>query len=251
MKISKAQRLKNRRNIIRAGVDLMIEKGFKSATMREIARRSKIGEATIYNYFPTKESILFAYYEDHFICCTEKLKEIEDFNTYSFQEQVQAYFETSLELFLPDREFVELSYKQVFFSLSRNYQLFEPLRKQFLLAMGDMFEAATEVDELPALVFSDLVVQLFWDYYIGVLAYWLADKSPRFDDTTVLIDKSLDLSVALLKSGIVNKMFDLAVILFKTHVLSRLPNIKHHFDMAHVVKREFMGGMNAGGDTGK
>ena len=151
------------------------------------------------------------------------------------------YFETSLTLFLPDREFIELSYKNVFFSLSQNYQLFEPIRKQFLLAITDMLEAAIEAEELPALMFSELVVQLFWDYYIAVLAYWLADKSSQFEDTSILIDKSLDLGVALLKSGIVNKMFDLSIMLFKTHVLSRLPSLKGRVELAQKVKREFMG----------
>lgn len=249
MKISQKQRIKNRQRIIRTSVDLMIEKGFKSATMREIARRSEIGDATIYNYFPTKESILFAFYEDHFQNCAEKLKTIKDFNTYSFQEQVQSYVETSLELFLPDREFVDLSYKTIFFSLSQNYQLFEPIRKQFILAISDMFDAAVEVEELPPVVFSELVIQLFWDYYIAVLAYWLNDRSPQFVDTSVLIDKSLGLFVALLKSGVVNKMFDLTVMLFKTHVLSRLPNLKNHVDMARTVKREFMGSIHANRNT--
>jgi AcrR family transcriptional regulator len=251
MKISQKKRLENRQKIIRAGVDLMIEKGYKSATMRDIARHSEISDATIYNYFPTKESILFAYYEDHFISCTEKLKTIKDFNTYSFQEQVQTYFETSLELFLSDREFVELSYKIVFFSLSQNNRLFEPIRKQFIQALSDMFEAAIAVDELPSLVFSELVVQLFWDYYIAVLAYWLMDKSHQFGDTSVLIDKSLDLCVALLKSGIVNKIFDLTIMLFKTHILSRLPNLKNQVDMAHAVKRKFMESIHADRDTRK
>ena len=241
MKISQKQRKKNRRKIIGVCVDLMIEKGFKAATMREIARRSEISDATIYNYFPTKESILYAYYEDHFLDCSKKLQAVEDFNAYSFQEQIQTYFETSLTLFLPDREFVALSYKTVFFSLSQNYQLFEPIRKQFLLAINDMLEAAIEVEEMPPLVFSEFVVQLFWDYYIAVLAYWLADESPQFEDTSILIDKSLDLGVALLKSGVFNKMFDLSIMLFKTHVLSRLPNLKTHVDLAQKVKREFMG----------
>ncbi|NNG02048.1 MAG: TetR family transcriptional regulator [Desulfobacteraceae bacterium] len=251
MKISQKQKQDNRRKIIRAAVDLMIDKGFKAATMRQIARCSEVGDATIYNYFPTKEAILFAYYEDHFQLCAASLKAIDNFNTFTFQEQIQTYFETSLELYLPDREFVALSYKTVFFSLSQNYQLFEPIRRQFILAVGDMFEAAMEVDELPPLVFSELVVQLFWDYYIAVLAYWLNDTSPRFGDTSILIDKSLDLSMTLLKSGVVNKMFDLAVMLFKTHILSKLPNLKNHVDMAHAVKREFMGGIHADRDSGK
>ena len=112
-----------------------------------------------------------------------------------------------------------------------------------------MFEAAVEVEELPPIVISELVIQLFWDYYIAVLAYWLNDKSPQFADTSVLIDKSLDLFAALLKSGVVNKMFDLAVMLFKTHVLSRLPNLKEEVDLARTVKREFMGSIHANRNT--
>ncbi len=114
MNISKEQKQKNRRLIIQAAVELMIEKGLKAAAMREIAKNAGIGAATIYNYFPTKESILFAYYEDHLRGCMEKIKSIDGFNEFSFQEQLQTLMETSLELFLPDREFVELSFKREF-----------------------------------------------------------------------------------------------------------------------------------------
>ncbi len=129
--------------------------------------------------------------------------------------------------------------------------MFEPIRQQFIAAIKEMFDAAVEVEEIPPLMFSELVMQLFWDYYIAVLAYWLNDASPNFDDTTVLIDKSMDLTAALLKAGVVNKMFDLTVMLFKTHVLNRLPRLKNHVNMAHALKREFMGGIDADRDSGK
>ena len=58
MKISKQQKLENRRKIIESAVDLVIEKDLKSATMREISRHAGIADATIYNYFPTKEAIV-------------------------------------------------------------------------------------------------------------------------------------------------------------------------------------------------
>ncbi|MHC1712231.1 MAG: TetR/AcrR family transcriptional regulator [Solidesulfovibrio sp.] len=64
MKISEEQKRKNRDEIIRAAVDAITEKGMKGATMREIAKKAGLGDATIYNYFPTKEAIVYAYYED-------------------------------------------------------------------------------------------------------------------------------------------------------------------------------------------
>ncbi len=242
MKISREQKEENRRVIVRAAVDLMTEKGFKSATMRDIARMSQMSDATIYHYFPTKESILFAYYEDHMIECIDTLRGISDYNTYSFQEQVQTLVETSLDRLNSDRAFVALSYKQVFLSsLGLSSQEIDPIRNRFVEAVRDMLDAAVEVGEIPASAFPNLVVQLFWDYYLGVLAYWLADTSKKRENTTVLIDKTLDLATALLQSGVLNKVFDLAVVLFKSHVLSRLPNLNNFDHEIRTVKRKFMG----------
>ena len=83
MKISQEQKAENRSAIIRAAVDSISEKGFKSATMRQIAKSAGVGDATIYNYFATKEAILFGYYEDHMQACIGALKQLEAFHTFS------------------------------------------------------------------------------------------------------------------------------------------------------------------------
>ena len=54
MKISNKQKMINRKKIIGVAVDIMVDNGFKSATMRAIAKEAEFGDATIYNYFPTK-----------------------------------------------------------------------------------------------------------------------------------------------------------------------------------------------------
>ncbi len=251
MKISKEQKEKNRRLIIQAAVDLMIEKGLKAATMREIAKNAGIGAATIYNYFPTKESILFAYYEDHLQLCTEKIKSIRGFNEFSLQEQLQTLIETSLDLFLADREFVETSFKTIFFTMSQNYQRVKPIRDLFIHMVRDMFEAAEEVGEIPEQMFQDLIYQLFWDFYVGMVIYWLSDSSDSFTDASVMIDKSLDVTCALLKSGVANKVFDMATFLFKNHVLNRMDFIKERVNVAYEIKREFMGEADAGRNSNR
>ena len=58
-----AKLLKNPRKgakIIKAAESIFAEKGFQSATISDIAKKAKVSEATIYEYFSSKEELLFA-----------------------------------------------------------------------------------------------------------------------------------------------------------------------------------------------
>ena len=46
--------------ILKAAESIFAKKGFHEATISEIARRSKVSEATIYEYFSSKEELLFS-----------------------------------------------------------------------------------------------------------------------------------------------------------------------------------------------
>ena len=240
MKISQEQKSENRRKLIRAAVDLVIEKEGKSVTMREVARRAGVGDATIYNYFPTKEAIFYAYYEDHVEGCLEKLKSMDAFHTFSLQEQLQSLFDVSFQLYLPDRDFVAVTFRNVWLSGSREWGRLKPIRSGFLSAIRDIIAAAEEVGEIPEQVFQELMGQFFLDAYIAAVVYWLADTSDNFENTAVLIDRGLDLTCAMLKAGIANKVFDMAVFLFKNHVLTRMDAFATPFKDAARVKRRFM-----------
>ncbi len=243
MKINAKQKAANRSKIIRTAVEAIIEKGYKSATMRSIARSAGLGEATIYNYFPTKESILYAYYLEHFENCIEQLQSIEDFNKYAFQEQLQTFFECSLELMLPDREFVGKSFNVIFFSMSHNFKHLKPIRTQFINIVDDIFKAAIEVGEIPDQVFQEIIYQIFFDYYVGIVIYWLKDTSEHFNDTTLFLDKSMDLTCTVLKTDLFNKCCDLAIFLFKNHVLNRMHFANDKIDTVDRIKRAFTGGV--------
>lgn len=246
MKISQEQKRINRKNIIAAAVDLIIEKGFQDATMRQIARQAGMGDATIYNYFPTKEAILFGYYEDHMHACIAELKTIESLHTFSLQEQLESLFDTSLALYLPDREFVAATFRQVMLTGSRDWKRLKPIRSVFLAAIRDMLSAAAEVGEIPDPVFEDLISQLFMDGYLGLIVYWLGDDSDAFAHTSVLQDHCLDLACALLKVGLANKVFDVIVFLFKTHVIHRMDALMAPLPNSDGIKRRFMEGANEG-----
>ena len=49
-----------KKQIIAAAAKVFAEKGFQEATIAEIAKKAKISEASIYEYFTTKEGLLFS-----------------------------------------------------------------------------------------------------------------------------------------------------------------------------------------------
>jgi AcrR family transcriptional regulator len=242
MKISNQQKLENRHTIIKVAVELIGDNGLKATTMRQIARQAGIGDATIYNYFPTKEAILYGYYEDHIRACIEALKVLPEFERFSLQEQIQTLFDTSLSLYLPDREFVANTFHQTLLAGSGDWARLKPIRALFLTAIGDMLTAAAEVGEIPDQVFEELINQFFMEAYLGVIVYWLADTSDGFSNTSVLVDRGLDLACALLKAGIANKLFDMALFLFKTHIVYRMEALASlsPFKASGKLKRRFM-----------
>ena len=63
MKISQSAKEKTKIKILQASVDLIIEKGFENASLREMAKNAGVSNPTIYNYFPSKEKLLYAYIE--------------------------------------------------------------------------------------------------------------------------------------------------------------------------------------------
>ena len=222
MKVSQSAKVKTKAKILEEAVNLIIEKGFKNASMREMAKNAGVSNPTIYNYFPTKEKILYAYIEQKHKEAVDILQEIEDFNTYTLREQLQTLIETELELYLEDREFVIQISDMVFHSSGLKVESLYGTNEVFMEMVADMLEIAIEAGEISEPPFKEYLPKLFWDYYITVVAYWVKDDSEMFENTTQYIDHSMGVIEALLASEVLNKASDLGMFLFKTHLLSSL-----------------------------
>ncbi len=222
MKVSQSAKEKTKAKILEEAVNLIIEKGFKAASMREMAKNAGVSNPTIYNYFPTKEKILYAYVEQKHKETALILQEIEDFNTYTLREQLQTLIETELELYLEDREFIMQISDMVFQSGGLKLDTLYGNNEIFTEMVADMLSIAIEAEEIPKPPFEEHLPRLFWDYYIMVVAYWIKDDSENFENTTQFIDHSLGVVEALLQSNLLNKANDLGMFLFKTHLLGAL-----------------------------
>jgi len=109
-------------------------------------------------------------------------------------------------------------------------------------------ERAIEAGEIPDQPYQELLPRLFWDYQSGVLAYWLKDDSDNFANTTLFVDKSMEIVANLLHQGLVGKSLDLISFLFRTHVMSHFDNFNNDSQASSTdkkAKRRFMGADNA------
>lgn len=222
MKISQENKELTRRKILDCAVELIITQGFKEASMREIAKNAGVSNPTIYNYFPTKEQLLYAYIETKHQQAREILAGIEEFHTFTLREQLQTLIETELELYLEDREFVVQISEMAFHSTSIKLDALYDTNRIFVETVAEMIGIAIESGEIEKPPFSDLLPKLFWDYFVVVVAYWVNDESESFENTTQFIDHSMGLIEAVLNSSLLNKASDLGMFLFKKHLLSSI-----------------------------
>lgn len=240
MKVSEENKAKTRVKILEASVDVIVEKGYKSASMREIARRAGVGDATIYNYFSSKEKLLYGYCEHVQHQVMDELKAIDDFHEYSLHEQLQALVDMELQVWLPAREFLQEVFKLTFYSPASSMVHLAETQHLFTQMVTDMLEAAMEAGEIPDQPYQELLPRLFWDYQSGVLAYWLKDDSEGFANTTQLVDRSMEIIANILHQGLVGKSLDLLSFLFRTHVMTHFDSLSETRHVAKSVKREFM-----------
>jgi AcrR family transcriptional regulator len=242
VKISEQEKVQTRARILEAAVDVITEKGFKSASMREIAQRAKVGDATIYNYFPSKDKLLYGYCEDVQRRVMATLRGIDKFHEYTLGEQLQQLVDVELQTWLPAREFLQEVFKLTFYSPVAAYEHLDETRSLNVRMVVDLLDAAIEAGEIPEQPYRELLPRLFWDYQTGVLAYWLKDDSEGFANTTQLVDRSMELITGILHMGLLGKTLDLVSFVFRTHIMNHLESFGALRKTLQASKRRFMAG---------
>lgn len=223
MKISKDQKKKNFALLLKAAAQLSKSKNYSELTMRSIATEAKMSEAAIYNYFPTKESLLTGYLDWSIAEALSKTKLHPSREGMTLTERLHLLIETHLEIIESDRAFVEQVYGHLFVqSIPMAQSSIKDTKKLYLEFIDSEIEAAVRRGEMPDPPFRGLICELLWDFHVGVLFYWLKDESKGSLNTTQVIDLSLNIFNELIRGGMMNKIYQLGHFLLKEHVLNKM-----------------------------
>lgn len=93
--------------ILRAAESIFAKKGFHTATIAEIARKAKVSEATIYEYFSTKEELLFDIPAEKIASYHEKNKEIIKY-LHGAANKLRFLIQRHLELYADNPEYANV-----------------------------------------------------------------------------------------------------------------------------------------------
>ena len=120
---------------------------------------------------------------------------------------------------LENRTFILEIYEEIFYK-SFKHPVLEEGNQELKSIIQELFEISIEAEEIDEIPYLSSVSYLFIDYYYAIIYYWIHDTSEQFTNTTVMIDKSLDVIYSLLQSGLISKFQDLISFVIKTHILN-------------------------------
>ncbi|MCB9025332.1 MAG: TetR/AcrR family transcriptional regulator [Bdellovibrionaceae bacterium] len=223
MKISKAQKEKNLVAIIEAAIKLSNKDSFKTVSMKAIAQEAGISDATIYNYFPTKEEIITGYFELRMKQAILAAKKSEEYLALDYFQKIQWLIENHLDNLRKDGDFLSQSLNQLFVQPISLAQTSVGKSKQKYLAFLDTeLQVAIEKKEFDSPPFASFICELIWDFHLGMVFYWIKDKSNSKANSSQLIQMGVELLKEVMCANILNKAYNIAHFLFKEHLLSKL-----------------------------
>ena len=187
-----------RKRIYEAAMEMFREKGFEQTTMRDIAAKAEVALGGAYYYYSSKEAIVLSFY--HELQETSHASILEAMSKHKkLKDRLRCLLEKRFDTLLPNRKFCDALFRHAPDSsdpLSPFSAETLPIRER---AMEHLREA---VDGSELKVPADLKPQLpflLWMYQMGLILFWLYDKSPGQERTRKLMDKTLNLLVNLLK----------------------------------------------------
>ena len=181
-----------RRKILAAALDLFRERGFEATTIRDVAARAGLSLGSAYYYFTSKEAIVGAYYdyvqEEHRVRCRAAFAKGGD-----LRERLRAAVHTKIDIMQDDRQLLRALFR---YGGEPEHPLswFGPATRRQRELSVEVFAEALAGERLPDDV-RDAAPTLLWTLHMGVLLYFLYDRSPKQRRTRQLIDAAVGFAV--------------------------------------------------------
>jgi AcrR family transcriptional regulator len=184
--------------ILDATLDLFRRKGFDQTTMREIAAEAGVSLGSAYYYFDSKEALVMAFYER---ANDEMFPRIEAAlaDAKGIEERVSAILAVKFAYFAPNRAFLGALFRHAA-DAQNPLSPFSDQTRHIRERDERHFARALEGGRLA--MPKDLgphLPKLLWLYQMGLILFWIYDRSREQRRTQQLQEKSLALIVTSLK----------------------------------------------------
>jgi AcrR family transcriptional regulator len=188
-----------RQHILSTALDLFRTHGFDPVTMRDIAKKSGSALGAAYYYFPSKESLVVAYYQTVQDEHTRRVHEaiMNAPKPLTLRERMGIAMHSKIDIILHDRKLLGAPFRYTgipdhplsFLGKGTAY-----IRQQAIEVFREVVSPGNSYKEdLPKDLKESLPIAL-WALHMGLMLYFLYDDSPDATKTRKLIDNALDLT---------------------------------------------------------
>lgn len=188
-----------RAKIFAAALARFRKRGFEATTMRDIAEDAGVALGAAYYYFPSKDAIVLAYYDETQRLTAQRVAETFA-ETTDVRERLGIAFHARLDVLARDRKLLSAIFHSIA-DPSADISIFGKktmrVRDESIRLFGQAVlpsPAYAALDE-PA---KRVLVLSLWSLHMGVLLYFVHDRSKKQEKTRRLVDQSLDMVCGLL-----------------------------------------------------
>ena len=185
-----------RSHILSTALRVFRERGLESATMRELASAAGASLGSAYYYFPSKEAIIQAYYDEVQAEHARRLAVALGEKRLDLKDRLRAAFHSKLDILQGDRKLLSALFRYTGEPHHPLSALGDGTRKNRQQSMS-VFLATLGDERFPDDIRAILPPAL-WALHMGILLYFIYDDSPEQQRTRRLVDGVLTLIVRLL-----------------------------------------------------
>jgi AcrR family transcriptional regulator len=179
--------------ILETALELFRERGYEETTMRAIAERAGVALGSAYYYFRSKEQLIQAFYgrthQEHVAEAEEVLR-----TEHTLRDRLRGVMEAKLRTIEPYHRFSGILFRTAADPESPLNPFSEESRPARLEATEVFAEVVrgAENRKLPKDLAAELP-DLLWTYHMGIVLFWIHDRSPGHVRTWRLMERTVDL----------------------------------------------------------
>jgi AcrR family transcriptional regulator len=181
-----------RRKLLERALKLFQQRGVEATTMRDIAKAAGMSLGAAYYYFPSKEALVFAYYEDN----QAELEALLERATGTVRERLGTVFHGKLETIRPQKKMLAAIVQRLVDPTDPVGAFSAQTRSVRERAMA-VLEAVLDGSGLPPTVIP-FVARALWLLQMAMMLVFVNDDSPHEQRTHRLVDEALDMIVPML-----------------------------------------------------
>lgn len=184
--------------ILETAMQLFLERGYEETTMRAIAERAGVALGSAYYYFRSKEQLIQAFYsrthQEHVAEAAHVLR-----TERTLRGRLLGVMEAKLRTAEPYHRFSGVLFRTAADPASP----LNPFSADSLPAREEAVEVFAEVvrgaedRKLPGDMEAELPY-LLWMYHMGIILFWIHDRSPGRARTWMLMERTVDLVARLI-----------------------------------------------------